>query len=162
MKAINRVSVISKLFVMLIMGLLAPGCGGRSGPPLTNVTGTVKLDGSPLSGAQVTFQPVSGKRPSFGITDSNGFYKLKFNQTAIGSEEGEHVVRISTFAPPVDNGKITTEGEPEKVPAAYNDKAQDTPKMKVEVKGRATTVNFDLDSKVGPLPARPKLRVAKK
>ena len=57
------------------------GCGGDGRPRLVKVTGTVLLDGQPLEGAQVAFQPVTEEkdkfqRPSAGYTDASGKFVL--------------------------------------------------------------------------------------
>ena len=63
------------------------GCGdGR--PKLVRATGTVMLDGKPLAGAVVCFQPVSQsgefQRPSSAITDAEG----KFSPGTYGEKDG--------------------------------------------------------------------------
>ncbi|WP_440591438.1 carboxypeptidase regulatory-like domain-containing protein [Schlesneria sp.] len=156
----SRMTNSVRVMALLVTGFVVTGCG-KSGPSLTDVKGSIKLDGKPLAGAQVTFHPVSGSRPSYGITDASGNYSLKFTQDRSGSLEGDHLVRISTWSPPVDDGKTTSPGSDEKVPAAYNDKAEETAVMKKTVKGKVAVVDFELDSKVGPLPKRPTLRAAK-
>ena len=66
------------------------------------------------------------------------------------------------WSPLSESGGTWKEGQEEKVPAAYNDKAQETTPIKQQVKGRAATIDFNLDSKIGPLPSRPKLKAQKK
>jgi len=64
------------------------GCGdGR--PALVRVTGTVQLDGKPLEGAIVSFQPVAQgrdafQRPSSAVTDAEG----KFSPGTYGPDDG--------------------------------------------------------------------------
>lgn len=142
---------------IFLLAIACQGCG-QQGLPLTKVSGNVTLDGSPLEGAQVTFEPVSGERPSFGITNSSGNYSLKFTQDRPGGLPGEHIIRISTWTAPTEQSGKWTEGTTEKIPAYYNDKAKDSTDMRQTLKGSSTTINFAIDSKKGPLPNRPKLR----
>ena len=68
------------------------GCGYTDVAP---VTGTVTLDGQPISGASITFQPESG-RPSYGGTDQNGNYKLFYSMEQNGAVIGACTVSVST------------------------------------------------------------------
>jgi hypothetical protein len=69
------------------------GCG-RSGPQMAPVHGRITLDGQPLAGADVRFQPVGPERPSTGRTDSEGRYELMFKRGQPGAVVGQHTVRI--------------------------------------------------------------------
>ncbi len=88
------------------------GCGGDP-LPVVPVTGTITLDGQPLDGALVEFQPFDSKgSPSYASTDAAGKYDLAFSQTRRGAWVGEHLVRISTRN---ENERI-----PEKLPSRYH------------------------------------------
>lgn len=80
-------------FCLPLLMLAVLGCGS-SGPRLGQVEGTITLDGQPLPEALVTFYPKDG-RPSSGVTDSNGVYRLQFTADKAGAALGEHVVRIT-------------------------------------------------------------------
>jgi hypothetical protein len=93
------------------------GCFGR-GPELAPVTGKVTLDGEPLEGAQVEFKPMQGN-PSYGTTDGQGNYVLKYTKDKAGAVVGSHVVRITTPTTFVDESGEETQ-VPERVPEQYN------------------------------------------
>ena len=114
------------------MGALI-GCGRSDLPDLGTVQGKVTMDGQPLAGAIVMFQPASG-RPAFGNTDESGYYELKFTDDADGTVVGPNSVRI--FWP---------DGEPgsKPIPAKYNSKSD----LKQEVAAGSNTFDFTLDSK---------------
>lgn len=134
-------------FVVLTTAL--SGCSGRSGgPSLTQVSGTVTLDGNPLPNASITFQPVGEGRPSLGSTDSSGRYTLEYTEGIRGAVNGKHVVQISTWQEAYDNGTVHP-AVPELVPAIYNAMAAETPEMKREVNGASATIDFKLNSKAG-------------
>lgn len=95
---------------------LVLGCSGSAAAPGTvKAAGTVKLNGAPLAGAQVTFYPASAATAlaSQAATDYSGRYEL---QTHVGGGKfqpgvapGKYTVSItkldtanikSTFAPP--------------------------------------------------------------
>ena len=67
------------------------------------VYGRVLLDDAPLSGARVTFIPISpiDESPrdiqpmSYGITDAEGNYKLRQADGTAGAVKGQHTVLIS-------------------------------------------------------------------
>ena len=117
------------------MGLLAfAGCGGSGRPDLGRVHGRVTMDGNPLVHAGIAFQPLSKGRESFGCTDANGDYELKYKPDVYGVGVGENSVRITT--------QRTNDPKTETVPARYN--TQTT--LRFEVKGGDNVANFDLTS----------------
>jgi hypothetical protein len=125
-----------------LLCLLMAGCGSGSG--LAPVKGKVTLDGQPLEGAVVHFQPTApGGSPSSGVTDADGRYELMYTFNTPGAMPGEHVVSISTARPDVDEQGYEIE-RPERVPANYNTRT--TLKRTVEPGG--STINFKLN---GPL-----------
>ena len=61
----------------ILLGLLLAGCGSED--ELATVKGKVTLNGEPLEGATVQFQPTAeGGAPSSGQTDGKGRYELMF------------------------------------------------------------------------------------
>jgi len=60
-----------------------------------SVSGTVTLDGEPLSQVMVTFSPNDGQRESYGITNDSGQYQLRYTSQELGARTGKHEVRIS-------------------------------------------------------------------
>lgn len=96
-----------KLSLLLIpicgLSFLIAGCGGNKDGlklELVPVTGTVTLDSKPLAGASVIFTPHGSVQglPSYGITDANGKYDLKYGNTENGAPIGMHRVTVSKFA----------------------------------------------------------------
>ena len=146
-----RTSIASLSLLILISG-----CGGPaadySGLNLVNATGTVKLDGQPLSGAVVMFEAVDGQF-AYGMTDSSGSYSLQLDSEKKGVVPGEKTVRISTTKKIL--GLNTSEGGGEADPAtAKKDKSEKVPEkynkaseLKVTVSPEKTVYDFDLASK---------------
>ena len=120
------------------IGLLAvAGCGGNSErPALGLVHGRVTLDGHPLKGAFVGFQPKDKGRESFGHTDENGEYELTYLRDIKGAAVGENFVRITT--------EKNNDPKTETVPLKYN--KQTTLDFDVKA-GENSPANFDLQSK---------------
>jgi len=117
---------------------LIAGCG--SGDDLAQVKGKVTLNGQPLQGATVKFQPTAeGGSPSFGETDAHGRYELMYSFNTPGVMPGEHVVSIRTAATFFDEAGNELERE-ERVPARYNTQTE----LKRTVEPGTNTINFEL------------------
>jgi hypothetical protein len=138
----------AKLLVITLVCLLAgaAGCGGNA-LGLVEVNGTVTLDGTPLSDADVIFQPVDG-RPSIGRTDSDGYYELNYMDDKQGALPGTHQVRITTYIErDLDHSDpAIQEGRPERLPAIYNRQTTLSADLKPD---QSNTVDFALQSAAG-------------
>ncbi len=112
-------AVLRRMSALLNIALLtAAGCGAPSDrPELGIVTGVVTLDGEPLAGVLVSFQPEKG-RGSIGLTDEHGRYSLNYVFNVPGAKVGRHTVSIST--PPGDESDPASRLIEERVPAQYN------------------------------------------
>lgn len=133
--------------------LLQLGCAPGDQPELGQVTGTVKLDGKPLSGVAVVFQPDSG-RPARGMTDAEGKYELTYIRDTKGTKIGSNRVEIAPSEEdvveeePESSGEETQSGPPKpstgkpKVPPKYNIRSE----LKADVKAGDNTFDFDLQS----------------
>lgn len=136
------------LVVVLLIGMLS-GCDGKK--QVAPVSGTVTLDGKPLVGTLVTFQPIgSGKvddevgEGSFAKTDENGKFTLKFTGPGdrLGAVVGNHRVMIAM--PSTDPGSdLIKKPAAKKIPVRYNTDSQ----LTFEVGKQGTdAANFDLTS----------------
>jgi hypothetical protein len=99
------------------------GCGDRG---LVDVRGNITLDGEPLAGGVVMFEPSDGKGATAGGEIREGTYEL-IGDTAV--PPGEKTVRITgvfksgrqiEVGPPAPPGTMTDEVEQIPIPAAYN------------------------------------------
>ncbi len=123
--------------VRLLLGLalvLALGCGpGRKFAP---VSGKVTLDGQPLAGATVSFQPIAppgsveAAPGSIGTTNDKGEYNLTASTGQTGAWVGKHRVMITCLSQQVGAGdsRPPRGGWPlaDKVPSRYNTESQET------------------------------------
>jgi hypothetical protein len=138
----------------LVGGLvvLALGCGQSK--KLAPVSGVVKLNGKPLAGAIVGFEPeVNDNGPlqapttSGGKTDENGAYTLETTTGEKGALVGKHKVKISLYKtqqdPESDSRKRSGPMQVDKLPTRYNTKSELT--IDVPPEGK-TDANFDLKS----------------
>ena len=130
------------IVVGAICSLFVAGAGCRKGNPnFAHVSGQVRLDGEPLPGALVEFEPEGGS-PSYGLTDPYGRYTLRFNHEQVGALIGKHTVRITTRRSTTDeNGRPVV--LPEKIPPQYNSHST----LKVEVRPGSNRFDFDLKTR---------------
>jgi hypothetical protein len=134
----NRIAHAVRYLALILLCPLVAGCG--SGDGLARVKGKVTLDGQPLEGATVKFQPTAeGGSPSSGITDADGRYELMYTFMTWGAMPGEHVVSIRTAGTYFDDQGNEIE-RPERVPAKYNDQTE----LKRTVEPGRNTIDFKL------------------
>jgi hypothetical protein len=81
--------------LLLASLVLTAGCSGSG---TVKVKGIVTLDGQPLSGATVTFEPVGQGHPAGGITAQDGVFRLTTYRTGDGALPGEY--RVTVALPP--------------------------------------------------------------
>ncbi|MHB1037953.1 MAG: hypothetical protein ACYC35_25165 [Pirellulales bacterium] len=107
--------------VLILAAATTLGCGGSSYKAVP-VSGRVTLDGQPVSGACVIFQPMGEKGKtanpgpgSVGVTDTDGRFTLSLvSPSKPGAVVGNHRVNI---APDTSSGKATPSAE--KIPAKF-------------------------------------------
>ncbi|WDQ16210.1 carboxypeptidase-like regulatory domain-containing protein [Rhodopirellula sp. P2] len=166
-------SAIKQAAALALVGCLAltlatsTGCGSSDNADyasigLVPITGTVTLDGQPLEGAVVMFE-APDTTFSYGTTNADGNYEIKFNSEVMGVPPGDKIVRISTTA---STGEVDTEGADdddddaaarrkkkkkrnpnEQVPEAYNEDSQ----LQATVSDSQTVFDFALKSDGSPL-----------
>ncbi len=114
--------------------------GGTKHPPLARVSGTVTLDGKPLPGATVLFQPIiqtpgasTRVAGSAAVTDKNGHFDLQYLEGIYGAALGKHSIQI----------RATNEAGVEMVPGKYNHNTE----LGFEVTTSSKPAEFALTSK---------------
>lgn len=131
-----RLAVLGLAFSLM---LLATGCseGGRQ---MTEVSGTVSLDGVPVDDGQILFRRTDGEQKGYEGMIKDGSYKLK-------CEPGSVKVEITAFR--IVPGKFTTVNGPKEpvremyIPEKYNAKTT----LNQTLNGSSTTIPFELSSK---------------
>lgn len=164
-----------KTVLMLVVFSLSLGCSGSGDsnhPKTYPVSGTVKLNGTAVEGATVTFQLTEGKENAIGLTDKTGKYTLSTFRPNDGAVSGQYKVSISKLdaestpkgssLPPgqIASGDLSTDyaapsanaggakggasGPKNSLPAKYANADSSTLRAMVETKG---VNNFDFDLK---------------
>lgn len=147
--------MIRRLLLLGVVSLVVLGCRSRE-YSVAPVSGKVTLDGKPLVGAAVMFQPsAQGKNinpgpGSYGITDAEGRYTLVLiGEESKGAAVGKHKVRISdhddTKQAADDDSPVKRKKSDVKVPPKYN-AVEALFEFEVPSKG-SSEANFDLTSK---------------
>lgn len=118
--------------------LLLAVCGCGWWLRITEVTGTVRIDGAPAKGVRVVFEPVDKSLPrAMALTDNQGGYRLGRQGSAdkVGAAAGAYVIRI------MSDGEV--EGAVA-IPPEYNTRS--TLEVRV-VAGKANVLDFDVKTK---------------
>ena len=143
-----------QFFAIVVCAVVAmTGCN-RSQFKLVPVSGVVTMDGQPLEGAVVSFQPIATEGDnsgpgSSGRTDASGKFSLatQAKEPEPGAVVAQHKVRISMGGgdtPPPDDSDEDVEPVFEGIPMRYNLKSE--LKFVVPADG-SDQANFDLKSR---------------
>ena len=126
---------------LMLLAALVSGCSG-SGAAVAPVNGRVTLDGAPLAGARIRFQPeASGGSPSYGTANQNGHYVLGYKRGQPGALIGWHTIRLERGAQDAPGNK----SKPRALPARYNTASE----LREEVKaGEDNVIHFELTTDV--------------
>ena len=133
-----------KFFLMLAAVLTMLGCQQQRRPDyeslgLVPVTGTVRMDGQPLSGINVIFENENGGF-SHGKTNELGIYRLMYTSEQPGVTPGKKTVRITSLpVGEVEHREGAATGD--LIPARYNVQS----KQIVEVSTDQQSFDFDLE-----------------
>ncbi|WP_168164220.1 hypothetical protein [Pirellula sp. SH-Sr6A] len=150
--AVTRIGIfldMNQTALRMSPSLFAVGCfalftwiaGCNSNSAMSLVTGKVTMDGKPYANAQVRFVPETG-RPSIGLTNEEGVYRLVYIRDTLGAAPGSYKVDITTVhqsTSDADGGKEP----PEKIPPKYNTRTE----LTKTVEPGENVIDFELQSK---------------
>jgi len=134
-----------RLLTLAVLSLCFLGCSGGpdDAPETIPVTGTVTLDGAPLSDARVTFIPDGSGQAASGPTDAEGKFTLKTNGLD-GAPAGKYKVSVSSSAPEPMPGVDDEESSQSAIPAKYSN--ADESGFTADVSAGSNDFTFDLKS----------------
>jgi len=118
---------------------IGSGCGKHE-VDLGQVSGSVTLDGKPVQGVFILFQP-DGRKPSYSWIDAGGKFLLKYNAGNSGAVIGRQKVQLRIPAEDEVLDLPTGVTGPSSIPPKYLE-----PFQTVEVKSGKNEFNFDLTS----------------
>lgn len=151
------ISVRSSVASILALGLLfaVAGCGKKeTGPKLSPVTGTIKVDGKAAARVLVNFIPVGKTQGEGGngITDASGAYQLKGRGTNVGVPAGDYKVVCQKMVMPdgsdFDDNKgmsLADSGAKQVLLPIYSDSEQT--KLGASVKAEGGKFDFEVTTK---------------
>lgn len=145
-----RAQLISRSTRALPLALLATilcGCGKTAGLDKVVVSGTVTLDGQPISNGEIRFVPAPGTvGPISGGPIKDGAYVAKGKG---GVPLGEHTVEIKAYRPMTKGPGQSASANPEGGPAEqYLDKRyNEQTTLKATIAADTETQDFQLTSK---------------
>lgn len=139
---IHRVSGLFRLQVLLVglCGALALAGCGRSDVDLAAVCGQVTLDGEPVRGLFIVFQPPRGK-PSYAMLDADGKFTLQYNVENAGAVVGKQEVFLKVPGSDEMGELPAGVSEPTKIPNKFRQVFET-----VEVKSGRNEFKLDLKS----------------
>lgn len=123
-------------FALLAVGICLVGCSGDSMAP---VKGVVTLNGKPVAGLEVNFEPIgdpADRTTAIGYTQQDGSYSLAYPGFKKGAPVGDYIVRIA-------GGESLDDGTKLRVPPQYNTEST----LKETVVAGENEFNFELTSK---------------
>ena len=139
----NRIACAIVGCALLCLG----GCKG-DGPEIVEVEGTATHKGKPLPNLRVYFAPSEG-RPSWGITDQQGKFRLDYDLDHDGAKVGKHTVYVledpTLSDPTAMDGKPRPKKSPELQEVLTKYGKLETSPLKIEIKKRETNLELKLD-----------------
>ena len=144
---ISSTSIAGRPTVTALVLLACAGCGSDVSP--VPVRGTITLDGSPLKGVQILFDPIvtaGAVTPprSRALADDQGHYALKCDTGQSGAVPGKHRVTVMYMMSSHDQATALKSGV-RPIPAKYSAAAL-TP-LQIEVNSGQDTYDLHLKSK---------------
>jgi hypothetical protein len=146
--------------LILLLGLqtfAVVGCGGTTvkAEKLVAASGNLMLDGRPMEGVRLFFQPLEGTKSAGGcsaITDQNGSFKVTHWSNKEGCPPGKYQVLISRKlkddgTPLAGNESPTMVRATETISKMYSDPAKSGTHNTVEIPDKGTTsLDFKISS----------------
>lgn len=147
---------------LIIPLTLCAGCGGGSTmkpETLVPASGRVQLDGKPVAGIRLSFQPVSGTKAVGGywaVTDDDGKFTVRQHASKPGIPPGEYEVRLSRLVK-ADGTPLEEDESPtmvqaiESISQMYSDPSRAGLHNRVTVSEKG---NESMDFKVSSIPMK--------
>lgn len=118
------------ILAIVCFSIVVAGCGARNERQrtLVRVSGTVTLNGEPVSGALVVYSPVTDGHPAAqGTTDENGTYRLTTFDTNDGVPPGKYKILVTkktmtnSMTAQESREYFSTSGEAPPIPEFHNE-----------------------------------------
>ena len=102
--------------LVLVLGIGLSGCGGKSGPTLVQLSGTILFEGRPIPPGTLTFVPKEGQGPTAtGTIADAGHFTVSTHHPGDGITPGAYRIRVESWeTPPTMGGPPPKSAVPEK------------------------------------------------
>jgi hypothetical protein len=140
-----RFHLVCAACLVFVVGL--SGCGSDA-PKIVPISGTVTRNNQPVPNLYLNFMPDTG-RPSWGVTDSEGRFKLHYDRDYDGAVVGKHKVFVQFKPGTVEAelemlaGKLKQPPELEAILEKYG--SEQTTTKEVEITKADTNFVLELD-----------------
>jgi hypothetical protein len=137
----SRTIWLSLPCLLLIAGLA--GCGGGTGIPTGDVSGTITINGEPVQGVTVKFVPDAKMRYSIGETDARGRYSADFVRSQSGVVLGGCTVEFSIFR---------GDSMQNHLPAEFNSNPPEHDEFRLDITKKGQKFDYDIkyDGEIPP------------
>jgi hypothetical protein len=126
----------------LLAGLMLAAVCTPSGPRIVDVAGTLTRNGKPVPGLEVYFMPDQG-RPSVGMADSQGRFKLGYTHDQDGAITGSHTVFVVFNPRQTGAERVAAPAELRPILEKYGTK--DVSPLRIEVTKPVSDLEIKLD-----------------
>jgi hypothetical protein len=113
-----------------VLILIFCGCGGQEGPATVTVTGSVSLDGKPVSSGQIILNDVAGNEKAYAgiIKDGTFSFPSTVGQKKVSISSPQEVAGSSTIVGGIPGDPVSAENPApqilESIPAKYNEQTE--------------------------------------
>lgn len=128
--SINRFCRVGGGRVAGLVLLVFCGCGGAEGPATVNVSGSVSLDGKPVSSGQIIFNDVAGTEKAYAgvIQDGTFSFPSTVGQKKVSISSPQEVAGSSALVGGIPGDPVSAENPApqivESIPAKYNEQTE--------------------------------------
>jgi hypothetical protein len=144
----NRILLQSVGILVSLTLMVITGCG-PDGPKIVKVEGTVTRGGKPVPNIALTMTPIAGGRPSWGMADESGKFKMQYTIDQDGAIVGKH--RVSVEFPPsspqeendLAMGKKQRSKDQREIAKKYGDSATSPCQVEITDDGKPVTIALD-------------------
>ncbi len=138
------VPCLSRPYALSFLLIALVGCGGRGGPEVVQVTGTLTHKGKPVPNALLNFLPEFG-RQSWAETDDQGRFKIFYDRHQDGAVVGKHKVWIQYKQNPKTALEPGEAVAPRDMRALFDRYNYENSKLTVQIDRNTTDIKLELE-----------------
>ncbi|QDU10852.1 hypothetical protein [Gimesia aquarii] len=134
-----------RILFLIVMCLGVAGCGSNTKQASSTASGTIKLDGKPLTSGTLNFYPANEGNSAFAVINSDGTFTVNTSAGTSGLEPGEYSVVISYEVPSTIDDESNEVPGINPIPAKFRN--EENPEISITVpKSGTDALSIDLTS----------------